>query len=94
MPLSASCGQSMAPFKFPDSGRRTLFSQEFQFTYTGSKWQGVAGFYYMKANAFNEFDVLANLAGGLSLYTLDDIDTKTYATFADVSYNVTVTVRL
>ena len=30
----------------------------------------------MKSNAFNEFDVLYNAAGGLSLYTLDDIDTQ------------------
>ena len=98
--ITASRGdKSFAPIDF-DSLNTPLFeapaiyknkqlSQEFQFTYTGSKWQGVAGVYYMKANAFNEFDVLANLAGGLSLYTLDDIDTKTYATFADVSYSVT-----
>ena len=52
-------------------------SQEFQLTYTGSKLQGVAGVYYMKANAFNEFDVLFNASGGLSLYTRDDVDTKT-----------------
>jgi iron complex outermembrane receptor protein len=64
-------------------------SQEFQFTYTGAKWQGVAGYYYMKSNAFNEFDVLLNALGGLSVYTMDDIDTKTWAAFADVSYNVT-----
>ena len=66
-------------------------SQEFQFTYTGNKWQGVAGLYYMRANAFNEFDVLLNaiVPGGLSLYTLDDMDTKTWAAFADVSYSVT-----
>jgi iron complex outermembrane receptor protein len=76
-------------FEAPAIYKNKQFSQEFQFTYTGSKWQGVAGFYYMKANAFNEFDVVANLSGGVSLYTLDDIDTKTYATFADVSYNVT-----
>ncbi|MES2148295.1 MAG: TonB-dependent receptor [Pseudomonadota bacterium] len=64
-------------------------SQEFQFTYTGAKLQGVAGVFYMKTNAFNEFDVLYNAAGGLSLYTLDDIDSKTWAAFADASYSVT-----
>jgi iron complex outermembrane receptor protein len=64
-------------------------SQEFQLTYTGSRLQGVAGLFYMKANAFNEFDVLYNALGGLSLYTLDDIDTKTWAAFADLSYSVT-----
>ena len=84
-------------FEAPAIYKNKQFSQEFQFTYTGAKWQGVAGAYYMKANAFNEFDVLANLAGGLalrSIYTLDDIDTKTYATFADVSYSVTDTFNV
>ncbi len=51
----------------------------------------MAGLYYMKANAFNEFDVLFNASGGLSLYTRDDIDTKTWAGYADVTYNVTPT---
>jgi iron complex outermembrane receptor protein len=66
-------------------------SQEFQLTYTGARFQGVAGVFWMKSNAFNEFDVRANILvpGGLSLYTRDDIDTKTWAAFADVSYNVT-----
>ncbi|MGB9992355.1 TonB-dependent receptor [Massilia sp. SM-13] len=64
-------------------------SQEFQLTYTGSKWQGVAGVFYMKTNAFNEFDTLYNAAGGLSLLTRDDIDSKTWAVYADGSYNVT-----
>ena len=59
--------------------------QEFQFTYSGKRWQGVAGAYFMKSNAFNEFDVLLNASGGLSLYTLDDIDTKTWAIFGDIS---------
>ena len=94
-------GDSVAPIDF-DSLNTPLFeapafyrdrqtSQEFQLTYTGPKWQGVAGLYYMKANAFNEFDVLFNASGGLSLYTRDDIDTKTWAGFADVTYNVTNT---
>jgi iron complex outermembrane receptor protein len=94
-------GDSVAPIDF-DSLNTPLFeapafyhdsqtSQEFQLTYTGPKWQGVAGLYFMKANAFNEFDVLFNASGGLSLYTLDDMDTKTWAGFADVTYNVTNT---
>ena len=66
-------------------------SQEFQLTYSGSKWQGVAGLFYMKTNAFNEFDVLYNASGGLSLLTRDDIDSKTWAIYADASYSVTDT---
>jgi len=64
-------------------------SQEFQLTYTGQKVQGVAGLFYMKTNAYNDFDVLYNAAGGLSLLTHDDIDSKTWAAYADASYNVT-----
>jgi iron complex outermembrane receptor protein len=81
-------------FEAPSIYSDNQTSQEFQFTYTGSKVQGVAGVFWMKSNAFNEFDVLYNAAGGLSLYTLDDIDTKTWAAFADVSYNVTDTFNI
>ena len=69
-------------------------SQEFQLTYTGSRLQGVAGVFFMKTNAFNEFDVLYNAAGGLSLLTRDDIDTKTWAVFADASYSLTDTFNI
>jgi iron complex outermembrane receptor protein len=97
-------GKSTAPIDF-DSLNTPLFeapafyhdkqtSQEFQLTYTGSRWQGVAGAYFMKSNAFNEFDVLFNASGGLSLYTRDDIDTKTWAVYADGSYSLTNTIEL
>ncbi|WP_426111596.1 TonB-dependent receptor [Massilia sp. PWRC2] len=79
---------SFAVWEAPTIYRDKQDSQEFQFTYTGERLQGVAGVFFMKANAFNEFDVLYNAAGGLALYTLDDIDTKTYAAFADLSYTV------
>jgi iron complex outermembrane receptor protein len=95
-------GESVSPIDF-DSLNHPLFeapalyhdkqtSQEFQFTYTGTRWQAVGGAYYMKANAFNEFDVLFNALGGLSLYTKDDMDTKTWALFADVNYEVSSTL--
>jgi iron complex outermembrane receptor protein len=82
-----SLGASL--FDAPAIYRDSQTSQEFQLTYTGSKLQGVAGVFFMRANAFNEFDVLYNAAGGLSLYTRDDIDTSTWAVFADGSYSVT-----
>jgi iron complex outermembrane recepter protein len=69
-------------------------SQEFQLTYTGAKVQGVAGLFYMKTNAYNDFDVLYNAAGGLSLLTHDDIDSKTWAAYADASYSVTDALSL
>jgi iron complex outermembrane receptor protein len=96
--------ESHAPIDF-DSLETPLFeaptiysdnqkSQEFQLTYTGSRLQGVAGVYYMKANAFNKFDVLYNAAGGLSLLTYDDIDTKTWAAYADASYSLSDTFNI
>ncbi len=96
--------KSYAPIDF-DSLETPLFeapaiysdkqdSQEFQVTYTGAKLQGVAGLFYMRTNAFNEFDVLYNAAGGLSLYTLDDIDSRTWAAFADASYSVSDTFNI
>jgi iron complex outermembrane receptor protein len=96
--------ESYAPIDF-DSLQTPLFeapaiysdhqtSQEFQLTYTGSRLQGVAGVFYMKANAFNKFDVLYNAAGGLSLLTYDDIDTRTWAAFADASYSLTDTFNV
>ncbi len=69
-------------------------SQEFQLTYTGSKIQGVAGLFFMRTNAYNDFDVLYNALGGLSLLTHDDIDSKTWAAFVDASYNVTDTFNV
>ncbi|MDB5952701.1 MAG: hypothetical protein JWR65_4556 [Massilia sp.] len=97
---------SYAPIDF-DSMNTPLFeapsiysdnqkSQEFQLTYTGAKIQGVAGVFYMKANAFNEFDVLIAFPalGGLSAYTMDDINSKTWAAFADISYSITDTFNV
>jgi iron complex outermembrane receptor protein len=50
--------------------------------------------FYMQANAFNEFDVLYNALGGLSLYTLDDIDSKTWAAYTEMTYNVSDTFNV
>jgi iron complex outermembrane receptor protein len=65
------------------------FSQEFNVTYTGERLQGVAGIYYMDANAFNEFDTILAGAVATSTYTMGDIDTKAWAIYADGSYNLT-----
>ena len=81
-------------FEAPAFYRNKQDSQELQLTYTGNKWQGVAGVFFMKANAFAEFDALFNASGGLSLYTLGDFDTKTWAAFADATYNVSDTFNI
>ena len=70
------------------------FSQEFNLTYTGRTIQGVAGVYYIDANAYNKFDtVLAGIAP-TSTFTSGDIDTKAWAVYADGSYNLTDTLQL
>jgi iron complex outermembrane receptor protein len=65
------------------------FSQEFNLTYTGDRLQGVAGVYYIDANAFNIFDTILAGAVPTSTYTMGDVDTKAWAIYADGSYNVT-----
>ncbi len=69
-------------------------SQEFQLAYNGSKVQGIAGVYYIDANAYNKFDVLLNGALPLSVLTVGDIDTKAWAAFADGSVNLTDALSL
>ncbi|WP_312510567.1 TonB-dependent receptor [Massilia sp.] len=70
------------------------FSQELQVTYTGARLQGVAGLYYMDANAFNKFDTILAGAVPTSTYTMGDIDTKAWAAYFDGSYALTDTVNL
>jgi iron complex outermembrane receptor protein len=65
------------------------FSQEFNLTYTGDRLQGVAGVYYIDANAFNKFDTILAGAVPTSTFTSGDIDTKAWAIYADGSYNLT-----
>jgi iron complex outermembrane receptor protein len=67
------------------------FSQELQLSYNGPKIQGVAGVYYMDANAFNKFDtILANpiAAANTSTFTSGDVGTKAWAAYFDGSYNL------
>lgn len=74
------------------------FSEELQLLYSGERWNGVAGLYFLDANAFNEFDVvlgpLGTLIGlpGLNANTFGDVDTDTWSVFADFTYDVSDTV--
>jgi len=76
------------------------FSEELQLLFSGDRWNGVAGFYYLDANASNEFDVilgnLGNLIGlpGLNAYTYGDVNTKTWSLFTDVTYDWTDTISV
>ncbi len=76
------------------------FSEELQLLYSGERWNGVAGLYYLDANAFNEFDVVLGQLGplinlpGLNANTLGDVDTETWSVFADFTYDVSDAVSL
>jgi iron complex outermembrane receptor protein len=72
--------------------RNHQFSQEFQLVADKGPLQGVAGFYYLNAKAFDVFDVrlyTANPAAapGLTAATRGDVRTKTWAAFADLTYD-------
>ena len=65
-------------------------SQEVQLVVDRGPIAGVAGVYYLDANAFNIFDVrLYTLLPGLTASTLGDVDTKTWAAFGDFTYDIT-----
>lgn len=76
------------------------FSAELQLLYSSDRLNGVAGFYYLDANAFNDFDVLLAELGdvlslpGLNANTIGDVDTSTWSVFADFSYDISDTVSL
>ncbi len=63
-------------------------SQEFQFLYQGERFQGVAGLYYMDGHAEGAFDTIVGLAN-LTTLTSGSVDTKSYAAFADFTYDIT-----
>ncbi|MFV3075918.1 TonB-dependent receptor [Niveispirillum fermenti] len=64
------------------------FSQELQLVYEGERLKGVAGLYYMDAHAEGAFDTIVGLAN-LTTLTAGAVDTKSYAAFADFTYEIT-----
>ena len=70
------------------------FSNEFQVAYDSDRIQGLVGAYYLNANANNAFDVILATTSpialpGLTAGTFGDVDTKTWALFADITYKFT-----
>jgi iron complex outermembrane recepter protein len=71
------------------------FSEEAQLLYSSERLNGLVGFYYLDANAFNIFDVILGTTGaligvpGLTASTFGDVDTKTYSFFGDFTYDLT-----
>lgn len=64
------------------------FSQEFQFTYSRDRWNGIFGVYYLDANSTTAFDVVFGL-NGATAFTFGDYDTQAWAGFFDVTYDLT-----
>ena len=79
-------------FDAPVEYKNRQFSQEFQANYTGDRWSGVFGLYYLDANAFDAFDVI--IFSSVTAFTLGDYDTEAWAGFADLSWDLTDTVAL
>ncbi|WP_338502245.1 TonB-dependent receptor [Sphingomonas kaistensis] len=75
--------------------RNRQFSQEVQLLVESGRLNGLIGGYYLNANANNIFDVLLGTTGaalglpGFTASTFGDVDTKTYAGFADFTYDLT-----
>ncbi len=76
------------------------FSEELQLLYSGEKLNGLLGFYYLDANAFNVFDVILGPTGdllglpGLNANTLGDVDTESWSVFGDFTYDLNDTVSV
>jgi iron complex outermembrane receptor protein len=73
--------------------RNKQFSEEFQLLYENDWLNGVMGFYYLKANANNVFDVVLATTSpvvlpGLTASTYGDVDTDTWAAFADFTWDL------
>jgi iron complex outermembrane receptor protein len=81
----------------PVTYQNEQFSTELQLLFNGERLSGVMGYYYLDANAFNDFDVVLGPTGdliglpGLNANTVGDVDTKTWSLFADFSYDISDT---
>ena len=69
------------------------FTQEFQLLIEGDRIQGVAGLYYLDARANGAFDTVLGLRNTTTL-TSGTVKTKSYAAFADFSFDVTEQLKL
>ncbi|HRD27275.1 MAG TPA: TonB-dependent receptor [Caulobacter sp.] len=72
----------------PARYRDHQFTQEFQLLLEGEKWNGVAGLFYLNATASGAFDTVLGLAN-LTIATAGEVNTRSYAAFADFSYDFT-----
>ncbi|MCB1044189.1 MAG: TonB-dependent receptor [Acidobacteria bacterium] len=62
-------------------------TQEFQLQFDGDHIHGIAGLYYLDGDASGAFDVvLSQVAGGFTILQAGDVETKSFAAFADVTW--------
>ncbi len=70
------------------------FSEELQLLYSSDSLSGLLGFYYLDANASNEFDVVLGQTGaaiglpGLNANTFGDVGTKSWSIFGDFTFDI------
>ncbi|HEX8064053.1 MAG TPA: TonB-dependent receptor [Allosphingosinicella sp.] len=80
--------------------RNRQFSNEFQVLLNADKINGVLGVYYLNANAGNIFDVVLATTGavigvpGFTASTFGNVDTQTWAAFADFTYDISDMLHL
>ena len=85
----------VADLDVPAFYKNDQFSEELQLLFSADNWNGIAGFYYLDANASTGFDVILDQLGdlfslpGFNAYTGGDVNTKTWSLFADFTYDVT-----
>lgn len=65
------------------------FTEEFQILYQGDAVSGVAGVFYIDANAADNFDVrLSTIIPTLNANTIGDIDTNSWSIFGDFTFDL------
>jgi iron complex outermembrane receptor protein len=65
------------------------FSQEFQLLWNTDRVNAVLGYYYLDAEASNDFDVVLGQIGPVTAYTGGVVETEAWSVFGDLTYNVT-----
>ncbi|MEM8772578.1 MAG: TonB-dependent receptor [Pseudomonadota bacterium] len=84
------------------------FSEEFQVLYEGERLNGLVGFYYLNADASNEFDVLLGTSTPIfaflglippdttvfNSFTSGDVNTDTWSIFGNFTFDLTDTISI
>jgi iron complex outermembrane receptor protein len=89
-----------ADLDVPVNYENEQFSGELQALFDTDRLSGILGFYYLDANAYNDFDVILDQLGvlvgapGFNANTVGDVDTETWSLFGDVSFDLTDTLNL